>query len=77
MNYFKENKIYLFVQQSFEKSFTNDYTQFSMIGNRLNFDSFKTEVLFEIYSVKGNFVGVVEINNKKQAIKNTLNFNKL
>lgn len=72
----QENKIYSFIQQSFEKRYTDDYTHFSMIGNRLNFDSFNTEVLFEIFSAKGNFVAVVEINDKKQVIKNTLKFTK-
>lgn len=73
----QENKIYSFVRQSFEKSYTDDYTHFSMIGNRLNFDSFNTEVLFEIHSEKGSFVGVVEINDKKQVLKKTLQFNKI
>jgi len=70
----QENKIYATVQKDFETTVTEDYTHFEMLGNRLNFDSFQTEVVFEVHSSKGSFNISIELNGKKQPILKTIKY---
>lgn len=68
----QENKIYKIVQEYFSNNITSDYWHFEMLGNRLNFESHQTEVIFEIHSVKGSFNISLDLNNKKQPLLKTI-----
>jgi len=70
----QENKIYKTVQNNFETTVTEDYTHFEMLGNRLNFDSFMTEVIFEVHSIKCSFNISIELNDKKQPLLKTIKY---
>jgi len=67
----QQDNLYLLVQSLFEKKYTNDYTHFSFEGTRLNFDSFNYEAIFEVYSIKGSFNILIDLNENKKGIKST------